>query len=310
LNDVPIRILVIDDDEVDRRRIRRFINEKSGYQQIILEERTDAKSGLEALKSQVYDCVLLDFNLPDADGLSIIRTLNTGDGAIPPIIMQTVLDDDEIGLQTVAAGAQDYLIKGSFDSSLLMRSIRYACERHKLVQEKAILLSEYEKLAIIDGLTGAYNRMHFENELNHRVSEGQRNNYPFSLMLLDVDHFKTINDIYGHQGGDTVLKAVASALKSRLRTSDILARYGGDEFVIILPGAELPTAIHLANQLLKVIADVSVPSIEPTKFEITISIGVAQFPADGDANKSLVACVDRRLYAAKTDGRNRLVYTE
>jgi len=138
-----LRVLVIDDDEVDRLRLARLLRQVPGWK-IAIDEAVDKASGRAALQAGSYDCVLLDFRLPDGDGLELLKEIEAARGECPPIILNTVLDDGKIGEELVAQGAQDYLVKGRFDSALLFRTIRHAIQRHRLVREKIALLAELE----------------------------------------------------------------------------------------------------------------------------------------------------------------------
>lgn len=306
MTEATFKVLIIDDDEVDRMRLKRFLADSVELRPLTIDEAADGAAGLDAVMSQTYDCVLLDYNLPGANALNILQELNDCDAILPPVIVQTVMNDHEAGIRTVEAGAQDYLVKGSFDGTWLTRSILYARERHRLLQEQILLVEKLRQMATIDELTGTYNRRHFESELQRRLSEARRYKHPFSLLLADVDNFKAINDSQGHQQGDAVLKAVAHTLKSRLRTTDILARYGGDEFAVILLGAERAVAMRVAEELRDVVEQEWADARMSAQLAPTLSIGVAVFPADGDDKNTLVARADERLYVAKRAGRNRV----
>jgi signal transduction histidine kinase len=138
-----LRILVIDDDEVDRMRLARLLRQVS-VRRFVIEEAFDKASGIARIQASNYDCVLLDFRLPDGDGIELLRDLEAVKGECPPIIVNTVMDDETVGEQLVALGAQDYLVKGRFDSAQLFRTIRYAMQRHRLIRERIALLAELE----------------------------------------------------------------------------------------------------------------------------------------------------------------------
>ncbi|MFZ2957675.1 MAG: response regulator [Candidatus Ozemobacteraceae bacterium] len=151
----PLKILIIDDDEVDRMRLQRLLRECVALQPMMVDEAVDMASGLATLESRDFDCVLLDQQLPDGTGLSILQELKSGEKIPPPIIMQTVFNDEETGMRAVEAGAQDFLVKGYFDSNVLTRVIRYACERNKLLRQKEQLILELKTaLAKVKTLEG------------------------------------------------------------------------------------------------------------------------------------------------------------
>ena len=154
-NDRLLNILIIDDDQVDRMRLQRFLRESVALQPLTIGEAQDLASGLRAIEKTQYDCILLDYRLPDGDAMNLLRTLQTRDKPAPPVLIQTVLNDEETGVRAVEAGAQDYLVKGRFDCADLTRAIRYACERHKLLLEKQTLIGElHTALANVKTLQG------------------------------------------------------------------------------------------------------------------------------------------------------------
>lgn len=153
--DQPLRILVIDDDEVDRMRTVRLLGQIPG-RKFILTEAVNVAAGIAAVKTNAFDCILLDFRLPDGDAIDVLKGIEAAKGECPPVILQTVMDDEEIALETVALGAQDYLVKGRFDSALLMRTIRYAIQRDMLAKERnrfaAELVAAQRKISALEGL--------------------------------------------------------------------------------------------------------------------------------------------------------------
>lgn len=176
--------------------------------------------------------------------------------------------------------------------------------------EKAILYDHEREKAIIDELTKAYNHRFFQEMLNHQIAESIRNKEPLSLIMLDIDNFKMINDKYGHQTGDTVLKEITSVMKERIRNSDILSRYGGEEFTIILPKTPAEKCHNLAEDLRKVIEDRKILSLDGKGLSITVSIGISEFPSHADNKNDLVAAADRALYMAKEEGKNKSIIAE
>jgi diguanylate cyclase (GGDEF)-like protein len=161
---------------------------------------------------------------------------------------------------------------------------------------------------MLDGLTGVYNRKHLEERITTELSYAERHGTPLSIVIIDVDHFKKVNDTYGHLAGDAVLKAVSALLKSTVRPEDIVARYGGEEFVIVARGTDAPAAVVLANRLREAVAAETI-DFEGKAINVTSSAGVASLaccepPRDRAA---LLGTADRRLYAAKQGGRNRVV---
>ena len=172
--------------------------------------------------------------------------------------------------------------------------------------EKARLYAQVQEQARTDALTGLNNRGEFQRQLKEEVERSHRYNRSFSLLMLDIDHFKTVNDSYGHQAGDEVLRVLAARLREQTRPVDHAARYGGEEFVVILPETTNEGALALAERLRTAVAGTAVPVTEARTISVTISIGVATFPADAGSETALIAAADAALYAAKEGGRNRI----
>ena len=170
----------------------------------------------------------------------------------------------------------------------------------------AVLYEQTSKLAVTDGLTGISNRQSVEKSLQIEFERSKRYNSPLSLILLDVDHFKGVNDTYGHQKGDEVLIAFASLLKKACRANDIAARYGGEEFLMILPQSNAQGAFKIAERVREEIMRISFTGNE-SNFAVTVSCGVAEFNKDYESINKLIAAVDQALYEAKNGGRNRTI---
>ncbi|NNK47767.1 MAG: diguanylate cyclase [Gemmatimonadetes bacterium] len=169
------------------------------------------------------------------------------------------------------------------------------------------LLEETRRLAITDSLTGLFNRRHFNQQLEENVGRATRYDEPLALVFLDVDHFKSVNDKFGHQAGDRCLQALARTLRESVRDSDQIARIGGEEFAILLIRAERELALSIAERLRMRIDDLILEEDPPLPVDLTASLGIAFFREDGDDPKSLLRAADRALYTAKRLGRNRVV---
>lgn len=176
--------------------------------------------------------------------------------------------------------------------------------------EKAVLYNREREKAILDGLTQVYNHRFFQEILSKKIAETSRNNEPITLVMIDLDNFKMINDSYGHQTGDIVLKEIASLMKERVRSSDILARYGGEEFAIILPSASCESGYKLAEVLRTEIEQYKIKTKDGTFITVTVSSGISECPLHGDNKNDLVAAADRALYIAKKQGKNRTIIGE
>ena len=162
------------------------------------------------------------------------------------------------------------------------------------------------KLATTDGLTSLYNHRYFQENLNNAITKAQKNKSSFSLVFVDIDFFKKFNDTYGHQAGDIVLKYVAQTLKNSVKSSDFVARYGGEEMVAILYNTNVEKALKVANRLCKAIAAKKFRLADDVEVGVTISLGIATYPVHGNVPMELVEFADQGLYRAKGNGRNQV----
>lgn len=176
--------------------------------------------------------------------------------------------------------------------------------------EKAILYEREREKAIRDGLTGAYNHRFFQEIMENKLAEARRNENPLSLLMLDIDNFKEINDKYGHQTGDIVLKRIGEIIGGRIRSSDVFARYGGEEFAIILPNTPAEKAVKLGEVLRKVVETATFKAEGDEVFKVTISIGIAESLVHSDKKEGIISAADRALYLAKEMGKNETVLAE
>jgi diguanylate cyclase (GGDEF)-like protein/PAS domain S-box-containing protein len=188
-----------------------------------------------------------------------------------------------------------------FDSASLFSLIGNTLS---LIAEKIILFQRTQELAITDPLTGLFNARHFYQTLDAEVNRTERYSMPFSIVLYDIDNFKRLNDTHGHQAGDEVLRTISTEMKMSLRKTDILSRYGGEEFIAILPNTGKEEAIHMAERLKEAAEREMV--IDGDKVAVTVSGGVATFPADGETSKALLYSADMAMYQAKEAGKNQI----
>ena len=463
-----LNILVIDDDETDVINVRHLIAKTK--LKVNVEVAIDCKEGVEKIKTQDFDCALMDYHLPDAKGLEVIERLREADEKEIPLIVLTGMGSESLATEVMKKGAADYVSKNGLNEEVLERSIRNAVQIHQLqrqakVAESALLerekqyrtiietvsdiiirldvdkkiefvnpairflgyepsemvgqpiekfvaevegvsyhddllsqiatrgvgpmatsnlevsflverdstlweqnksvpvlmdafglwdvpdevvfknggeknflgtlcvarnitevkameqellsaqarligaVEELKELATKDALTGIANRRFFDEYLDKEWKRAQRDQDPFSIVMIDLDFFKAYNDTYGHQKGDTCLKEVATTIDEAMkRPADMAARYGGEEFVLILPETSSEGAVSLAERLRKSIYDLNLEhknsSCEP---RVTVSLGVATMKADkGSDFANLISKADKALYAAKDSGRNRI----
>ena len=419
MSDQPIRILLVEDNEADARFVQAILESSTAFQFRMLHVDR-LSSAMEILSEREFDMILLDLTLPDEDGIDTFLVLHKAHEDIPIVIMSG-LDDEELAMEAVNRGAQDYLVKGTVDTDLLVRSIRYAIERMRIKKmllqaarewrttfdalEDTIILTDSEgnvlrcneaardlfgepflkiigqplwdylprhagsmkkcfsdirktvrrenlilevegkwfsmnldpvfnekdifsggvwilsditrqkrveedllmaheelkKLAATDQLTGAFTRLKFEEIIKREMERAKRYGDPLSLIMFDIDDFKTINDTHGHIVGDQVLRTVADSIRKYIRNVDFFVRWGGEEFMIISSESALNNAYALAERLRKSIGD--------QKFEqvgaVTVSFGVTEFRKSDD-DGTFVRRADEALYTAKGKGKNRV----
>lgn len=293
-----IRVLLVEDDEDDYVITRDLLSEIG--MRVELSWVNDYYDGLEAISRSEHDVYLFDYHLGDRNGLELLSEA-VEMGCRAPIIMLTGQDDHDVDVEAMRIGAADYLVKGQTGVQLLERSIRYAVERSQM-------LEALRELAIRDELTGLYNRREMSRILSEEVDRCNRYKSPMTFILMDIDHFKKVNDEYGHQVGDAIVQWVAQLLRGSLRTTDKPARYGGDELAVILPETSREHALVVAERLRKKIANSAVTvadsNRQPLDVTITVSVGVASVPEDANNEENLVAAADAALYEAKRSGRN------
>jgi len=311
------RVLVVDPEPMVRELVRRRLGEEG------LATVTSA-SGREALAEAgrgEVDVILLSASLPDGDGLEVLARLR----AMPSLegvsiaLMATQRDAESLG-RGLAQGADDYLRKPIDRVELaarvhaLLRLRRHLAELRRKSERLEELNAALERLATHDALTGAANRGSLESRLDAEVERWWRYRQPLSVVMLDVDHFKKVNDTYGHGAGDAVLRGVAATLTAAVRKVDFVARYGGEEFVVVAPSTDAAGALMLAERVRAAVAASSVEVVAldgaRTPVRVTVSLGVVSATASPEAAPlragDLLARADEALYRAKQGGRDRV----
>ncbi len=302
MNEKIIKVLLVEDDEDDYLIIQDLLDEiqDSTYKLDWAKSYADA---LEVISQESFDVYLVDYRLGKRTGLDLLEALN-GERIGMPVILLTGISDRQIDMAAMQSGAADFLIKGQFDDNMLERAIRYAMERTRLI-------NAINELAIRDELTGLYNRREMNRLLDEDVDRFNRYGRPVSLVMLDIDRFKRVNDTYGHPVGDQVLVQLSRIIRDTVRTVDRSIRYGGEEFAIILPETHEAEANKVAERLRVNVAenafDCELEDGTHKQISVTISLGLAEIPQDVVTQKALLVAADQALYAAKQGGRNQTV---
>ena len=283
----PRRVLLIDDDRGQARIVDAAFTKFSG-ERFVLHWAASYEDGLQALLEGGYAVCLLDYQLGPRDGLELFREA-VRRGVTTPVIFLTSETSGDVDTQALNAGAMDYLVKFELSPRGLERSLRYTLRLHET-------LSELRRLATRDPLTALFNRREGLRLLEAEVERSRQHARIVSAILIDVDHFKSVNDTLGHAGGDRILVAVSEAIRANVRDGDSVVRWGGDEFAVWLPEADAVVARRCGEAVVAAVRRIG----------CTVSAGVAQWNATRAEARDLLVAADRALYEAKAAGRNRV----
>jgi two-component system cell cycle response regulator len=297
-----IKILICDDDPADRKLIRTYL-QRITKREIVLLEAGHTEEIQNALDKGRIDLVLMDNQMPGKSGMEWLAEI--AKKQLAPVVMLTGSGTEEIVAQAFQEGAVGYLPKGSLSQKKLSNIIDVALDKWTRLQQAMVDKENLEKLANFDSLTGLYNRRAILDKLNELINLANRYKEDFSLSMLDIDHFKKVNDRYGHLTGDEVLEKIAVLIRRNIRETDIVGRYGGEEFIIILPKTNLSSAWVVAERLRTIIEKTEMKDSAGNAFTITVSQGLVGWERDEDA-ASLISRADEALYKAKEKGRNRV----
>lgn len=288
------RVLLIEDDATDAALFQTALRLRHPGE-FVITTAPDMASAEELLRGEVFDVISLDLGLPDARGLQAVARLQAEAPHIGFIVLSHS-EDPELAIETVKAGAQDYLVKRRAGGANIARSLRYAEERKRAEQHLA-------NIAFHDQLTGLANRNLFRQRVARALANCRRRGDAFAVLLLDMDRFKSVNDALGHDAGDAFLQQVADRLRESTRETDTVARLGGDEFAVLATGITTPNDVCLILE--RILAAIRAPiELSGTRLNPTTSIGAAVYPSSGEDSDTLLAAADAAMYVAKKEGRN------
>jgi len=295
IDDSPLTILVIE-DHPDQRELLAIVLQREGYRVVTAANGLEALEKLEAENIQI---ALSDIMMPKMDGFELIKRIRTNPAlkSIYVILITARIQEGD-RVRGLDLGADDYITK-PFSFSELLARVRVGS---RVVHYQQHL--EYQTL--VDSLTGLYNRRAFEKKIHEEFERSKRYHNPLSLLILDIDNFKTINDTYGHHGGDAALVKMSETFREKTRQSDFCSRYGGEEFVLVLPETDQENALQVASKIQDAIRS-SAFGTTARPFALTVSIGVSststRFYSDW---REMLNDADQALYLAKNTGKDRI----
>jgi diguanylate cyclase (GGDEF)-like protein len=287
----PIHLLLVEDNPGDVRLVNEMLAEDR-RQRFVLHVADRLESALVVLREQDITVILLDLQLPDGSGLDTLLKIHSSAPEIPVVVLSSI-GDEALAISAVQHGAQDFLVKNHISAHLLIRALHYAIERKRL-EDRLHYFAHH------DSLTGLANRKHLYDRLKNAMAWSRRNESQIALLLMDLNGFKPINDIFGHHVGDQLLCQVAERLRECVRETDFIARMGGDEFVLILHDIRGVDDVMAVTQ--KILNYMESPyTVHDRLLHVHVSVGISIYPSDGDTMEDLLRNADVAMYQAKTE---------
>jgi diguanylate cyclase (GGDEF)-like protein len=313
-----MNILIADDELTIRSLVAELLSDE-GHIVTLAEDGEDA---LEKYKKEWHEIVFSDIRMPKMTGIQLLGEIKKLNDLTQFIIMTSHASVDN-SIAALKKGAFDYILKPFEDLDVVVDAANRAMANLSAIREQEYLLNtlsrqneelgtlnmKFRELAIRDGLTGLYNRRHGEDKLTAEVDRAMKFSRKLSLLFIDLDHFKFFNDTHGHQAGDEVLHSLGRLMNDAARDSDTVARWGGEEFIIISPETDEQQACQLAESIRKEVAAFAFPHADEQPLgHVSLSVGVATLSDGIDNAEKLVGLADKAVYKAKESGRNRTVF--
>lgn len=287
----PFRVLIVEDTALLAEAYAHIL----GQAGMVTRQVTDPMQVMEALDAFSAELILMDINMQSASGEEVAQVLRQQEIHVSvPIVFLSGETDKDKQLAAMSHGGDDFLVK-PIQPGHLIASISSRIERYRVLRN----------FMVRDSLTGLLNHTKIKEQLDVEFERAKRQKYPLSFAMIDLDHFKHVNDTYGHPTGDKVLKSLARLLQQRLRKVDVIGRYGGEEFAVVLTDTSGADAVRILDGIRKDLAEIRQHG-EGTEFTVTFSCGIASYPGF-DSPEALNSAADKALYRAKQDGRNRVV---
>lgn len=297
-----MRLLLVDDDELDRMAVERVLQNPKLVKDIV--HASTAVSALKLYESHTFDVVILDYRLPDMECLDVLEQITQHTEKHAAVVILTGMDDNEvIERNCIFAGAQDFLLKKELSERHLTKALLHAQARHELNNKLIDTHKRLKYLAENDPMTGLSNRYYFEEHLRTAVQRAERFSFQLGLIYLDIDNFKLINDSLGHDSGDHLLQQIAQRLLAVIRDGDVVCRLGGDEFAIIAHDIDTEISVGILAQ--RIIESLRTPFvINNAEYFVTCSIGIATYPRCAVTAEDMLKHADLAMYQVKREGRD------
>lgn len=298
--DNEISILSVDDNDDDYNFLISLLTEEA---LVKISREKSVHSALHTLGHQSYDIIFVELTLPDGSGLDILKILQQKSD-LTPVIFLTDQGNEAAASNVIREGAHDYLAKSDINHTTVTRIIKNAIEKRQLHSDIDKAMKKIVAMSTTDELTGIYNRRYMKEVLEQEFIRAKRYGADISCLLLDLDFFKDVNDTYGHDGGDLVLREFAQSLKLHTRSSDYVFRYGGEEFLILMPNTDIAGATRAA-EIIRLHCQNTTHSFNDQSILVTTSIGISSLMScSPSTGPNLISFADKALYQAKADGRN------
>lgn len=298
------KILVVDDRVSSYERVVNTLSREHDVSVV-----TDPQEALFAAAEDGYEVVLISTSLSDFDALRLcsqLRSLNRT--RMMPILLLANPDEDAMLIRAIDMGVNDYIVR-PIDHSELLARVRTQIKRSRYNESLRESVQQTMEMAIKDGLTGLNNRRYFDGHFSSAFAKAQTSGQPLSLLIVDIDHFKQVNDTHGHDAGDDVLRQFAGRIGKNVRNLDMACRYGGEEFVLLMPDTDIELATLVAERMRKEIAAHPFVIHGGTKqINVTVSVGASCMDGVDDSREAMLKRADEALYNAKRNGRNQVVW--
>lgn len=296
------QVLIIDTDKRHAERVQGYLSEE--HQVDLLHDPADA---VFQVSGSQYELALVSMSLNDFDPLRVASQIRTVEHSRNlPIILMAEDGDKPRVVRALDLGVNDFISR-PIERNELKARVRTQIRRHRYAMELRESVNNSIAMAVTDDLTGLYNRRYFDRHLNVLLSKAQEQERNLAVMILDIDHFKSVNDTYGHDVGDVVLKEFSARMKRNIRGVDLACRFGGEEFVVLMPDTDVVNAELVAERVRQAVGEKTFEINGQRPLTVTVSVGVSFNESLADTSESLIKRADLALYRAKREGRNRVI---